>query len=54
MVDAFCNAVREAGGNCEKAEYPGQHHGFFNQHPGGGNPYFEQTNHDSPWKLKQQ
>ena len=43
MVNAFCDSVREAGGICEKEEYAGQAHGFFNPRD-GGNPWFDKSN----------
>jgi acetyl esterase/lipase len=45
MVNAFCNGVREVGGICNNVEYAGQHHGFFNDRP-GGNPLFLETNEE--------
>jgi acetyl esterase len=45
MVDAFCKKAHDAERVCDKVEYAGQHHGFFNQYD-EGNPYFDKTNQE--------
>lgn len=42
-AERFCTALRDVGGRCEVAVYPGRGHGFFNYNP--ANPkYFDLTN----------